>query len=47
MNKPDWHLTIFNDEMIGRWEEELWQADWDETGILMETMYKHGRFPIS
>lgn len=38
-NKPDWHLKVFNDEIVSKWKDEIAAVDW-----LSAVGYQHGSY---
>ncbi|ROT38455.1 hypothetical protein SODALDRAFT_333036 [Sodiomyces alkalinus F11] len=38
-NKPDWHVKVFNDEIVSKWKHELASVDWSSA-----VGYQHGPY---
>ncbi|KAL2753308.1 hypothetical protein ACRALDRAFT_2029173 [Sodiomyces alcalophilus JCM 7366] len=38
-NKPDWHIKVFNDEIVSKWKDEIANVDW-----ISAVGYEHGPF---
>lgn len=32
-NKPDWHVKVFNDEIVSKWKAEVLAVDWPAVGL--------------
>ncbi|OHF03592.1 hypothetical protein CORC01_00911 [Colletotrichum orchidophilum] len=32
-NKPDWHVKVFNEEIIAKWKQEVMAVDWEAVGL--------------
>ncbi|KAK1674631.1 hypothetical protein BDP55DRAFT_694680 [Colletotrichum godetiae] len=32
-NKPDWHVKVFNEEIVAKWKQEVMAVDWRAAGL--------------
>lgn len=32
-NKPDWHVKVFDEEIVERWKQEVMAVDWKAVGL--------------